>query len=309
MCTDFQRLQCAEMSKGDLQMKRHAWQWISVVSLLMTVAVIQFLVTGQGKSSPVLSRNVAQQPHSQLVSRQLGADHASGEMSRVLIIGSSVAQGWKDHPQDGGYLRRAFRALPDVSNNRFVVYDKGLPGLGVTHIVKQYPHWLKTIRPNIVVIAWGGLDDLHAKTPMPVFQSQIKWQIAKALQAHAVVIVVTSPVSRASYTNYKTAQPQLFDAETTIAKNFHNPNVHEFYIFNQMKRYLTTHHQTYVPYMGDGWHPNAAGHELAAELFIDDWSQQFGVQSVKFHDHKKHAFQTSAPEKVDFSNSAAAKGV
>ncbi|WAH37776.1 SGNH/GDSL hydrolase family protein [Alicyclobacillus dauci] len=202
---------------------------------------------------------------------------------RVLIIGSSVAHGWKDNPQDGGYLDRSFRVLSDLTSNHFEVYNKAVPGHGVMTIRKTYPTWLTDIHPDVVVIAWGGLDDLYAKTPMTSFQEQVKWEIQSALAKHALVIVVTSPVSKASYTTYKLSQPILFNDEMNVAKDFHNENVHVFNVFGQMKSYLSTHHETIRPYMGDAWHPNTAGHELAAQLFINDWSEQFGTGAVRYH--------------------------
>lgn len=210
-----------------------------------------------------------------------------GNVRRVLIIGSSVAAGWKDNRVDGGYLHRAFRAISDISNNRFDVYDKAIPGEGVESIKDKYENWLDTIQPNIVVVAWGGLDDLHDKTPLSEFDAQVKWEITLALAHDARVFVVTSPISRASYTTYKVAQQQLFNNEMATAESFNSPDVYVFNIFDQMKAYLRNHDETYVPYMGDGWHPNAAGHELAAQLLVNDWSQRFGSATIKPYFGKK----------------------
>jgi acyl-CoA thioesterase I len=217
--------------------------------------------------------------HSQTDLTSIGS--SSGTVNRVLVIGSSVAQGWRDSKADGGYINRAFRAISDVSNNNFDVYDNAIPGKGVESIVDTYASWLDTVKPDIVVVAWGGLDDLHGKTPLGEFDEQIKWEINLALAHHALVFVLTSPISRASYTTYKTAQPLLFDNEMSMADSFHNPNVYVFDVFDQMKQYLIDHNQTYEPYMSDGWHPNAAGHELAAQLLVSDWSQVFGSGVLK----------------------------
>ncbi|GEO26927.1 hypothetical protein AAC03nite_27120 [Alicyclobacillus acidoterrestris] len=201
---------------------------------------------------------------------------------RVLVIGASVAQGQKDTHTQGGYLRRAFHALNLLSDNHFTVIDKAVPGSTVRSIRKTYLKWLDTVQPNVVVIAWGGLNDLARHTPFPEIQHEVYWQIDTALKHHAAVILVTSPVSPASYTTYRVAQTHLFNSEVATAKRFHSQNVYIFNVFSQMKSYFSTHHEAYQPYMGDGWHPNAHGHELAAQLFIKDWSNTFGTHPIQF---------------------------
>lgn len=210
------------------------------------------------------------------------ASNSSGRSIRVLLLGSSVAHGWKDTPKQGGYLHRSFRALSDVTPAHYTVIDKAVPGKGVMTILDKYPNWLDTYHPNIVVISWGGLDDLYAKTPMTTFDAQIQWQISLALAHHADVFVITPPVSKASYTTYRASQQDLMDNEMHVAQSFNSPNVFVFNVFDQMKEYLDDHHQTYVPYMGDGWHPNSAGHALAADILLQDMMQQFAEKPPIF---------------------------
>ncbi|MFB5191807.1 SGNH/GDSL hydrolase family protein [Alicyclobacillus fastidiosus] len=210
---------------------------------------------------------------------------AGGSRAGVLIVGASVARGWKDDRTDGGgYLDRAFRAISDVSETDFHVINKAVPGSTLKSVRETYPQWLNTYHPDLVILAWGGLNDLAKKTPLADIRREVHWEIATALAHRANVILVTSPISRASYTTYRTGQPRLFQAEIDAAKSFRSPNVHVFDVFTQMKMYLQVHRQTYVPYMGDAWHPNALGHELAAQLFLKDWTTSFGPQRLAFQD-------------------------
>jgi len=85
---------------------------------------------------------------------------------------------------------------------------------------------------------------------------------------------------RASYTQYRTLQPLYLDTEMQVAREFHSPDVYVFNVFGLMKAYLRAHDQTYVPYMADGWHPNARGHKLAGELLLMDMLRHFGTQAI-----------------------------
>jgi acyl-CoA thioesterase I len=219
--------------------------------------------------------------HMQEVDRK-GDNVSADNAETVLILGSSIAAGWRDELGGGGFLERAFHAISAVGNTRYNIVNKSIPGEGVTHIVDKYPTWIKNRHPDIVVLAWGGLDDAHDKTPISEFRAQLQAQIQAALDNHAVVFVVTPPVSKASYTQYSTEQPNLLNNEMEVAKSFHNPNVYIFDVFDQMKAYLEQHNETYVPYMADGWHPNALGHILAAQLLTTDFFNTFGVNQVKF---------------------------
>lgn len=203
------------------------------------------------------------------VTEAKGFSLAAGSTVRVMSIGSSVAEGWDD-PSGGGYLKRAFASLSSAEHVKFDLVNQAKAGDTVVKIEGEYLAWLKSINPQVVVLAWGALDDLSAHTPMNVYKQQIKTEIALAIAAHAKVFVVTPPVTRASYTQYKTQEPQMVNTEMAIANTFPSSQVYVFDVFNQMKTYLADHHQTYVPYMADGWHPNTKGHALAGQLLYQD---------------------------------------
>ena len=201
---------------------------------------------------------------------------------RVLAVGSSVAEGWVD-PHGGGYLKRAFAGLSSADHVPYELINKSAAGDTVGKISAQYLSWLRAEHPTIVVLSWGALDDLHNGTPRQAFYRDIQAEIRAALQAKAVVFVVTPPVTAASYKGYRLKEPALLHGETAAASALQSRNVYVFDVFTQMKQYLAHHGQTYVPYMADGWHPNARGHALAGNLLLQDIRHQFGTQDIRFH--------------------------
>jgi acyl-CoA thioesterase-1 len=199
---------------------------------------------------------------------------------RVMIIGSSVAQGWKD--DRGGYLRRAFRHLSRIEHVHYLVISRAVPGIGAGLLEAHIPGWIETVQPQVVIIAWGGLDDAYEHTPLDLFRELIREQVLDAIAGDAVCLVVTPPVSRASYTNFRVSQPEYLDAEMSVAQSLGNPNVYVFDVFDQMKTYLTDHGLSYAPFMADGWHPNPRGHALAGRLLTEDLVQAFGTRPINF---------------------------
>ncbi len=201
--------------------------------------------------------------------------YKKGAVMKVMSIGSSVAEGWDD-PTGGGYLKRAFASFSQYNHATFDLINQAKAGDTVVKIENEYAGWLKSIKPQIVVLAWGALDDLSNHTPMPVYKQQIRNEIMLALASHAKVFVVTPPITRASYTQYKVQEAQMVNTEMAIARSFPANQVYVFDVFNQMKNYIASHHQTYVPYMADGWHPNTKGHALAGQLLFNDMKAELG---------------------------------
>lgn len=206
---------------------------------------------------------------------------SAGTPTRVLIIGSSVARGWVDKGH-GGYLGRAFHQVSKEWGTPFQVYNQAMPGKGCLHIVNRYPTWLNQIHPQIVVIAWGSLDDLHDATPMTTVEDQVKWEIQSALDAHAVVFLATPLVSGPAYGVYKQSEPDYISHELAAANSFNSPNVYEFDLFDRMKGYIAEHRQDYQMYMHDAWHPNTLGHTLAGQLFAGEIEAKFPSHDIEF---------------------------
>ena len=208
-------------------------------------------------------------------------DGLSGET--VMTIGSSVAAGWGDAPGMGGYLARAFRSLSAATAARYHVVSYAFGGVTGSQIAGKYPGWLKRVNPNVVVISWGGMDDLVAGTPMAVFEAVVQSEIQQALAIHAVVMIVTPPVTPAAYINGLDKKPYLyFQAEIRVAQAMDNANVHVFDVFDQMWNYMKQNHLSYTPFMADGWHPNAAGNALAGHFLFEDILGAFGMQPIHY---------------------------
>ena len=204
------------------------------------------------------------------------------EKESVLILGASVAEGWDDKT-GGGYLVRAFKTLSGVSSTQYVVHNEAHAGDGVMQVVNSYPKWLSTYKPQIVVISWGALDDLHMGTPLSKVEAQVRWEAELALGQHAVVFLVTPPVTRASYVGkLAPLEAPYVNHEIAAIRSLHNSNAYVFNVFHQMKAYLVAHHQTITPYVGDGWHPNTAGHILAGNLLSNDVEKVFGHSPIAF---------------------------
>ncbi len=212
---------------------------------------------------------------------------------RVMTIGGSIAKGWMDTGWQnwrkgwhGGYLTRAFATLSKNTKTHYTIYDRTIVGANARQLATmyagRYPHWLQSVRPQIVVISWGGLNDALPKTPIGIYRRDIKAEILQALAVHAVVFIVTPPVTEAGLVTYRVAEPYYLNNEMSVARSLHSPNVYTFSVFNQMKAYLAAHHLTYKPFMATTWHPNARGHKLAGEILFQDLSRRFGSQPIHF---------------------------
>jgi acyl-CoA thioesterase-1 len=197
------------------------------------------------------------------------AGHASSPPTRVLVIGGSAARGWRAR-QNVGYIDRAFRAYGRVAGVRYVLYNRGIPGAGVEHpvVTREYGRWLRLVSPGIVVLAWGTLNDLRLGTPVHTVTAKIREEIALALEAHNVVLLVTPIPTQATYTIYRTRQPALVLAAVRVATGFQNGNVHVLDLFSTMRAYLKTHGLSYQAIMHDRWDPGERGHAIAARLLL-----------------------------------------
>lgn len=228
------------------------------------------------------------------VGKQSGeSPDTSHQVERVMTLGGSIAKGWMDigwqnwrHGWHGGYLLRGFDALSKASGIRYTVYDRTIVGANATQMNTlykgKYGLWLRTVRPQIVVISWGGLNDALPKTPMGLYRTEIRQEILQALNAGAVVLIVTPPVTKAALTEYRVAVPAYFSNEIAVARSLNNPNVYVFNVFDQMEAYIKSHHQSYTRYMANAWHPNPLGHKLAGQLLFEDMWKKFGNTPVRY---------------------------
>ncbi len=203
----------------------------------------------------------------------------------VLAIGGSVAHGWKD-TTGPGYLARAFLELSSHSNTSYHYIDRTIVGANGVQLATLYKNhyleWLHAFAPKVVIISWGLLNDALPKTPISTFDFHIRQEIAEALSVHAVVLMVTPPVTKASYTQFKVQEPRYVLHEIQVAKSFNSPNVVVCDVYDQMRSYIVAHKQSYKMYMGDGWHPNSAGHILAGHLLYKDIIAHYGNKAISY---------------------------
>ena len=196
---------------------------------------------------------------------------------RVMVIGGSVAHGWDDKV-GGGYLRRAFDHYPT-----YQYIDKTIVGANSTQLQEtlykgDYETWLKEYRPNVVVISWGLLNDCLPDTPKANFDKYLRVEITQALASHAMVYVVSPPVTIASYTKYLVRQQRYVNDELHVVRQIKSPNLYFFNVFDQMKAYLRNHHLSVYDFGTNTWHPDAEGHIIAARLLLADMQ---GSHSIK----------------------------
>ena len=218
-----------------------------------------------------------------------GKDRRAPGSIRVVAVGGSIALGWRDtgwqnwrHGWDGGYLVDAFRWLSRSTGHPYDFIDKAIVGADVKMVTSRYPRWLREYNPSLVVLSWGLLNDIHVGTPLPLFEAEIRREIEQALARHAVVFMVTPPVTEVSQTAFRVPIHRFMADELAVARSFHSPDVYIFNVFAQMKHYITAHHQTYWPYVANSWHPNHKGHVLAGHLLYWDIRKQLGLRPAHF---------------------------
>lgn len=203
----------------------------------------------------------------------------------VLLIGGSMAYGWKD-PTNDSYIERAFTGLSGSTTTQYTYINRALVGASAKNYtakhMQDYLTALSNLQPSVVIISWGLLNDIAQKTTKEVFEAAIRTQITAAVDAHAVVLLVSPAVVRANYTYAKDKTTKYVSWEKEVAKSFDSPDVRVIDIYAQMMQYLAVHNQTYAPYFGDNWHPNEAGHILAGNMLENDIVAEFGQAPLRY---------------------------
>ena len=202
---------------------------------------------------------------------------------KVMVVGGSMAHGWKD-PHDDSYLRRAFAALTASTDTTYVYDDRTVVGGSPVTLDRdgKYQAWLEEDKPQVVVLSWGLLNDIYDKTPLEAFRQAIADEIEQALAQHAVVLVVTSPVTKATATYNHAEDEAYMQVESDVVASLDNPNVYYLDLNRDMTLYMEAHHQSWKMYYGDAWHPNEAGHALAGRLLFDELVSTFGMGPIEW---------------------------
>jgi acyl-CoA thioesterase-1 len=205
------------------------------------------------------------------------------QTSTILIIGSSVAAGWGDNHQ-GGYLIRALTQYATKFHQSYHILNWSIPGLTTKELAPHFKAMLQKSHPDIVILSWGGLDDAAAGTTASHFLTRVKLEVNQALQAKAYVLIITPPVTQATYKNsFKGLPRRYFQAQMHAFSTPDTMNVSAIDLFSQMLSYINKHHISESTLAADGWHPNSKGHALAGNLLFTDLSQLFHHGPIKFH--------------------------
>lgn len=210
-------------------------------------------------------------------------------------------------PHHDSFVRRAFRELSQRTPVQYVYYNYAIPGYTARRYARQFPgrfeRIMQTTHPGVVVLAWGLENDIgsrkHRDTALQ-FGAALHTEIAQALNAHAVVVIVTPPVTKnLATTAWLQVQPYMSE-EFSVGQSFHNRSVIEIPLYQLMDAYLLRHHQTYRPYEGNSWHPNRAGHILAGHLLANallehpQFSSSTPAPRTHAHAHARRTFGTSS---------------
>lgn len=206
----------------------------------------------------------------------------TGTGETVMVVGGSVAHGWAD-PAHDSYLRRGFATIGGITHVNYHYADQSIPGSPAVAVSSMtFASWLNTDKPDIVVISWGILDDIHANTSIPDFQRTIRDEIAQSLNARAVVLVVTPPVVPANATQWHQQFETYVSAERQVTDSFSSSNVHWFDVNSDMASLLIKNDLPVRNYSVRGWHPNASGQQLAGQLFANQLMKYAGQTPIEF---------------------------
>jgi acyl-CoA thioesterase-1 len=199
--------------------------------------------------------------------------HQKVQLSHLTVmgIGGSIALGDKA-TNDNGYLQRTFKHFHDTYVNK-AIYGANSTQLSTIY-KNRYTKWLSTVHPQVVVISWGLLNDVLPKTPLSKFNEYLNQEIKDALAIHALVLVVTPPATEFAYT-YEKQEDMYAQDEIQLVRKMNNPNVYAFDLLSQMKNDIASHNLKIADLSGDAHHPNNKGHQLAAQLLIQDLSAHF----------------------------------
>ncbi|MGC8487913.1 MAG: SGNH/GDSL hydrolase family protein [Clostridia bacterium] len=186
----------------------------------------------------------------------------------VLIVGGSAAVGWVDDT-GLGYVERGFLRYGEQAKMDFTFTNHAIPGARVVNplVAHRYAGWVSATGPGgMVVLAWGLLNDLRLKTPLPAVKRRIRQQIRVALGHSDLVILVTPPATRATFERERPTERRMVRAEIEAARTFHSRRVYIADVFDRETAYLVAHHLAYRRYMAGRWDPNTRGHALAGRI-------------------------------------------
>ncbi|KYP81343.1 hypothetical protein AYW79_01425 [Ferroacidibacillus organovorans] len=243
-----------------------------VCSAALIVTLISHVSRGATTSSNPTGQSVrhARETSPSTTSAFTKGKSTSSQTLTVMAIGGSSAQGY-DAPKLDGYLTRAMQTVSSKLNLHINFVNKAVSGGIPTMLAPQYDPLLYQVKPNVVLIAWGLLNDIARKTPQAMFERVIKDEVSMAVAYGADVWIVTPPVTPATYVGHDVKLEQVYtNLEVAGAREVHSSHVHVFDLLSAMKSYLKVHHLSYKPYASNNWHMNLAGHILAGQILANE---------------------------------------
>lgn len=243
------------------------WRKLFAMGLLLGFMILGFI--RQPVATPTTTR-MAPSPTTRVIPSPVPTPTPTPPL-RVLIIGGSAAKGWKDATGQG-YVVRGLNVWAQKDHLQLQIDNQAIPGSTINNpaLVQGYPQWLANDQPNVVVIAWGMLNDLRLGTPEATLLAKLHADIAAALNAHAKVFVVTPIPTLATMSWDRTTELKAIADEIQMANAFHCSNVQVFNILPQMEQELNAQHIPVSSIMDGKWDPNTLGHTIGGEILGKD---------------------------------------
>jgi|GEM_PF-1532426 len=278
MSASKKRLERTEQNRG-VKRRRRRWRDLLLAMTFAACLAGAFVGGWEAKTKNLESNGTALAASLSSIGDDTGMGKSLTQET-VDVFGGSMAHGWLD-PKDDSYLKRAFTTRSDSTDVTYDYVDHTVVGqtpvLLATQKPNQFKDYMQRDKPDVVVLSWGLLNSMSSrhKTTITAFGNAIHQEIADALAVHAVVLIVTPPVTQLSATTDAQKQEQFLTKLNQEAKSFNSINVVVIDVYHQMADYLTAHDQTYEDYYGNSWHPNEAGHELAGMLLSNDLMERY----------------------------------
>lgn len=197
----------------------------------------------------------------------------------IVLIGGSAALGDGDSGPVKGYFTRAIDIL--TKQEMALTFDnQSQSGLTTAEGTPLLAKYLATHHPDIVILGYGLLDDLESHESEDAFEQHIRDQIALARKSGAEVIVSAPAPTVSSLTNDLYRIQIFIMDEFIVADEFRDNQVQCIDTYDEMKDFVEWHNIDIHTLAYDSWHPNAAGHAMAARYLARDLADIIGPSAV-----------------------------
>ncbi|MCL6442862.1 MAG: SGNH/GDSL hydrolase family protein [Alicyclobacillus sp.] len=254
-------------------MRAQRWKWLmgaaavcALAALVSAIDIRMRVSTATTDAAPAAAsaKSGAEPPTSAAVALEKRHE------LKIVAFGGSSAQGYDD-PKLYGYLPRALDQVSSALHISIQFINKAKSGETAPMAMPTYDPTLHQLKPDVVILSWGILNEVSKKTPESMWQQVIRKEVSLALKEGADVWVVTPPATPATYVGHDVEPEQQFaQLEASAALSVNSNRVHVFDLMDDMKAYFASHHLSYKPYESNNWHMNHAGHVLAGHILGND---------------------------------------